>query len=104
MIDLTLFLSIAGAGVLLTLFLYFTGEKKKPETKEEDLGSFALLTYSISIVLVLYLFRLLMMIGAGLASSAYEIALVGGLCGCIPLILIGFLSYTKYMKSRGGAP
>ena len=89
MIDIPIFLSVGLAGVIITLLLYFTGEKKKPGKQEDKgLGSITILKLSISIILVLYLFRLLMMFFTGLLSKVYEPVFVGGLIACIPLILI----------------
>ena len=101
MIDIPIFLSIGLAGVIITLLLYCTGEKKKPETQEDGgLGSITILKLSISIILILYLFRLLMMFFTGLLSKAYEPALIGGLFACIPLILIGIITYKKSSKAK----
>lgn len=105
MIDTLIFLSIGLAGVVITLLLYFTGEKKKPEKQEdEDLGTITVLKLSISIILILYLFRLIMMFFTGLLSKIYEPALVGGLFTCIPLILIGITAYKKSSKTRSTKP
>ncbi|MCX6664690.1 MAG: hypothetical protein NT038_01320 [Euryarchaeota archaeon] len=96
MIDIPLFFSIVCAGIILTILIWYTGKKEKTEPYQSiELGEFNLFTFSFSIILFLYLIRLIFMMCTGVISQIYEITIIGGLCATIPLLMIGILNLRK---------
>ena len=100
MIDVPLFIAIGLAGVIITIIIYVTGKNKKFEAQpESDFGYINLLKISVSIILLVYLFRLAMVFLTGLISGLYIPVIIGGIFALIPLILI-ILTKIKSAKSR----
>jgi len=101
MIDISLFLSLGLAGVIITIILCVTGKKKKLEPPDDPgFAYIKIFSITVSIIVVLYVFRLLMMFSTGMFSGAHASALVGGLVALIPLFLIGLTRYTKKSKPK----
>ena len=93
MINIPLFLFIGLAGLIITVIVYFTGKDKKYKTQEEsNFGYVSFLKISVSIILIVYLFRLIMMVLTGLISGLHMPVVVGGIFALIPLALIGLTS------------
>ena len=92
MINIPLFLAIGVAGLIITIIIYITGKNKKLETEiESDFGYINLLKISVSILFLVYLFRLIMMFLTGLLSGLYISVVIGGIFAIIPLILIALI-------------
>ena len=97
-----LFFAIAGVGIILTIFLYFTGEKKTPEIPQELVFPlFTIFKIGVSSILFLYVFRMIMMWFTGIISEAYIVTFVGFLCALVPLVIIDVLRI-YHRKKLGG--
>ena len=100
MINITLFLSIGFVGIIITMIIYLTGRNKKYETiLETEFGYFKILKISFSIILLVYLFRVIGMFFTGIISGLYIPIVIGVIFALVPLILI-CLTRLKSEKSR----
>jgi len=96
MINIPLFLAVGVVGVIITTIIYMTGKNKKYETQGvSDFGYINLLKISVSLILVVYLFRVIMMFLTGLLSQLYISVVIGGIFAIIPLILIALTRIKK---------
>ena len=101
MINLSLFLLMGLAGIVITIIICVTGEKKKEERQDDvDFGCIAFLKFTVSVILILYVFRFVMMFVTGMFSGLVMPVIVGGLFAVIPLFLIVLTGHKKYVKSR----
>ena len=101
MINIPLFFSIVCAGIILTILIWYTGKKEKAEIYQSiDLGEFNLFTFSLSIILFLYLVRLIFMLCTGVISQIYEITVIGTLCATIPFLVIGIINLRKRRTAK----
>ena len=101
MINIPLFFSIVCAGIILTILIWYTGKKEKTEIYQSiDLGEFNLFTFSLSIILFLYLVRLIFMLCTGVISQIYEITVIDTLSATIPLLAIGIINLRKRRTAK----
>ena len=101
MINLSLFLLMGLAGIVITIIICVTGEKKKEEKREDvDFGYITILKFSIGIILILYIFRFVMMFFTGVFSGLIMPVIVGGAFALVPLVLIVITEHKKYVKSK----
>ncbi|MEM0493090.1 MAG: hypothetical protein QXS02_03945 [Candidatus Thermoplasmatota archaeon] len=102
MIDKILFFSIALIGILITIILFIT-EKKTPPSNNiptKNLPSLTLFTYSISIIFLLYICRVLIVSLTGTYSKAYTPTLTGIISATTPLIIYLLLLTIKKNKKK----
>lgn len=102
MINLPWFLLISFGGIILTYILYVTGDKKKQDVKEDPFfRPIPVITISISLLLVLYVFRFCIMLFTSLLSELYLVVLTGGIIAFLPiLIFFGIAWYNKVHCSQ----
>ncbi len=101
MINTPLFFGIACAGIIFTILIWYTGKKEKTEIYQSiDLGEFNLFTFSLSIILFLYLIRLIIMLCTGIISQIYEIMVIGALFATIPLLALGIITLRKRRTAK----
>ena len=101
MINIPLFFGIVCAGIIFTILIWYTGKKEKTEIYQNiDLGEFNIFTFSLSIILFLYLIRLIFMLCTGMISQIYEITIIGTLCATIPLLILGIITLRKRLIAK----
>ncbi|MEM0467170.1 MAG: hypothetical protein QXX20_06195 [Candidatus Thermoplasmatota archaeon] len=88
MVDLPIFFLISGAGIILTIIILKTAEKKTTsETSDSSTScTVKLFGMTLSIVVLLYLFRLVMIAAAGLISQSYWEVIIGIFCAFLPVL------------------
>jgi hypothetical protein len=101
MINIPLFFGIVCAGIILTILIWYTGKKDKKEPYHGiDPGDFKIITFSFSIIIILYIVRVLLMLFTGVISQIYEMTIIGGLFAAIPLLLFGIMSFRKRHRTK----
>ena len=92
--NVLLFIILGSVGFLVTIFLWITGEKTQ-QNKRSAISDIpvTILTFSVSLVLLMYIFRLVMMFFTGLLSGIPNVATIGVLFGVAPVIILGLLRY-----------
>ena len=97
--NIFLFLPVGIAGIIVTIYLYYTGKKDGKIIKDNlEADYITFLKYKINIFVLVYLFIFTIMIVIGILSSFYIPIIVGAIFALIPVILIaGF----KNNKEKG---
>jgi len=88
------FLPLGLAGILVTLYLYFTSKKEKIEEYDDlDVDYMSISKIKLNVYVLIYLFIFIMMLITGLLSDFTIPTSVGGAIATIPLILMIFVRY-----------
>ncbi|MBN2065224.1 MAG: hypothetical protein JW771_00250 [Candidatus Thermoplasmatota archaeon] len=96
--NIFLFLPIGVIGIVVTLYLYFTGKREEDEQKEHLTADyFTISSFTINIYSIVYLFICVMIVIIALLSNFIIPAIVGSVCASIPLVLMGIIQW-KYRK------
>ena len=84
-------------GIILTIFLIYTGEKTQKQTTKqtEKFDNITILKISISLILLVYIFRLVMMFITGVVSEFYTASIIGLCTGLIPIIVFLYVKHVK---------
>ena len=91
-----IFLLPGSAGVITTIILCLTGERTKTEINfTKNLDYIKLFKISISIVTLVYLFRVIMIVFVGIVSEFYIQTLIGGILALVPIIVLVVASYKR---------
>jgi len=91
--NIFLFLPLGITGIIVTLFLYFTG-KKETVMKDEDLTTEykTILKIRINVYVLMYFFVWITIVVIGLLSDFFIPTLIGGIIAAIPFILMMLLT------------
>ncbi len=99
--DISILLLLGSAGIIVTIILCITGKRKKTEEKlHSDFEYINIFVISVSIISLIYLFRLTMMFFTGVMSGFYILAIVGGIIALLPLVVIGLLRYKTANRAK----
>ena len=99
--NLPLLSVIGGIGIIITFILCYTGKKtisKEPQQSDND--SIRLFGITISIIVMIYLLRYLLMLGTSILSTFYLLTLIGGIVGLLPVLALGILNYHAKKKQK----
>lgn len=99
--DITIFLILGVCGALLTIILCITGKKESNKDSESTPAVITVFGFTISVLIFIYIFRLIMISLAGILSEYYVPTIVGGVCGLIPLLFIVFVLFKKNKSLDG---
>jgi hypothetical protein len=87
--NIFLFLPLGIIGIVATIYLYVTGERKGTEEKEDlDVDYIALSKFNVNIYVLIYLFIFIMMIVIGLLSNFIIPLIIGGIFASIPMVIV----------------
>ena len=98
--NIFLFLPLGLAGIIITLYLYFTSKREGIEEKD-DLNSdyLKLSRFNVNVYVLIYLFIFIMMIIIGLFSNFILPVIAGGSIALIPIIMVIFVKFlTNHSK------
>ena len=97
--DIPILILLGSGGIIITIILCITGERNKTQEKiDSDFDYINIFKISISIVALIYLFRLIMMFFTGMISDFIIPSLVGVILALLPIVVIILLRY----KSTNG--
>lgn len=97
--DIPILILLGSGGIIITIILFITGERNKTQDKiDSDFDYINIFKISISIVSLIYVFRLIMMFFTGMISNFIIPSLVGVILALIPIVVIILLRY----KSTNG--
>ena len=90
--NIILFTVLGTIGVVITIYLFLTGEKVDQETKD-DLESdyISISKFKFNIYVLVYLFIVIMMIIIGVLSNFITPIIIGGIIALIPIFLLTLL-------------
>jgi hypothetical protein len=94
--DIPIFILLGSGGIIITIILCITGERNKTQEKiDTDFDYIHIFKISISIVALIYLFRLIMMFFTGMISDFIIPSLVGLILAVIPIVMIILLGFGR---------
>ena len=92
--NIFLFLPLGIIGIVVTLYLYMTGEKVETEDKEDvDSNNLKLSKMTVNVYVLIYMFIFMMLIITGLLSNFIIPIMIGGALAFIPIILMSIVRW-----------
>ena len=92
--EMPILILLGSGGIIITIILCLTGERNKTQEKIDSNFDFIhIYKFSISIISLIYLFRLIMMFFTGMISDFIIPSLAGGVLGLLPIVVIILLRY-----------
>lgn len=98
--NIILFLLLGTCGIVITIYLFFTGEKVESDEKENlEADYINISNYNLNVYVLVYLFIFFMMIFIGFFSDFITPVTIGAVIAIIPIILIFLIRFrTKKTK------
>jgi len=90
--NIILFLVLGTIGIVITIYLFLTGEKVDQETKDNlESDYISISKFKFNIYVLVYLFIVIMIIIIGVFSNFIKPISIGGIIALIPVFLLTLL-------------